>query len=66
MAENIYRFISKRQIEDELHQELLTKLDRCMEICLILESQSSWKEEYRSVGEYVYRAFTCIEDSKQC
>lgn len=62
MSSNIYKFTSRRQVENELNEELLNKLDRCMELSLILEGCSEEPDRYRKINDYLYRGFICIED----
>lgn len=61
MTENIYKFMNKRQIEGELHAELLAKLDRCLEISIMLE-KFSCHIDYKAAGDAIYHAFITIED----
>jgi hypothetical protein len=65
MTTNIYKFTSRRDIEFELNKELLDKLDRCMELCLMLEGCSAEPNRYRKISDYVHRSFICVEDLEE-
>lgn len=61
MSENIFRFRNRRQMEAELHEELVTSLDRCLELTMMLE-KSDIKINYKRAGDSIYDAFILVED----
>jgi len=45
----------------ELHQELVDKLDRCLEITMMLE-RADINIDYKNAGDAIYHAFIVVED----
>jgi hypothetical protein len=62
MSENVYKFINRRQVEQELHVELLQKLDRCLELTMMLENVNSFGIDYKGAGNAIYHAFVAVEN----
>lgn len=62
VRDNIYKFKNRREAELELHDELIEKLDRCVEISMILEKSSLYDIDYKTAANHIYHAFITIED----
>jgi hypothetical protein len=65
MSDNVFKFINRRQVEEELHAELLKKLDRCLELTMMLENANSYGIDYKAAGNAIYHAFIIVEDLQE-
>ena len=61
MSTNVCNFRNRRELEMELHQELVDKLDRCLEITMMLE-RADIHIDYKNAGDAIYHAFIVVED----